>query len=244
MAQRQVLYLAMTIMAISIAGFDTFFHTQRLSYGFKGGETASYIAGLEKLSKQSESSKSPEINPVDVVRSSLHGGIYASSLVNSQFSLHSEIIYTKLGIQKLEDLIEIKGQYLNIPVYGVFYPWGTKKIGGYLGMSFNYCLKEEVITIPLGSDEHFRALDIAIVGGLKYSLTNDMGIDIRLGHGVTNIFKDNPKGRGPLLKNISLFNRYLKVSLDYNVAPLLNKIIKHKASSLSSFDPIFRRLTA
>lgn len=212
------------LIAATIWGLTTRLHAKAISYGPKAGVNFSFIGNLDKLQPKKSSAA---VSVFDVARTAFHWGAYGEYVLNKQFSIGAELVYTYVGSVYKNQGLQLS--YISIPAWCMYHPFGMQQgFSAYLGPALNALWHATPKNLLIIKEQYIAPFEWAIVGGLRYLLDFGLSIDLRYNWGLTGIFDfhPDPAGLRPApLKGIKLTNHCLQLSLGYNLAPVIQDML-------------------
>ena len=121
------------------------------------------------------------------------GGAIAYPLKNDQFELEANIYYIQKGSKSTDQdpgFLKISLSYIEFPLLLNY--WFIERIYGQSGLVLSYLLKAKVDD-GFGytdRDDDFNQVDLGLMAGFGYAVTQRLDLSIRYSHSLTSITKE------------------------------------------------------
>jgi Outer membrane protein beta-barrel domain len=145
------------------------------------GQSPSLRAGFNASTIMSSVSSGNRILP------GFYFGVAASKVLKDKASLGVELVYSLQGTKA--DNVKAKYSYINMPL---LFSFGLDNkmevcVGPQIGMIFNAVIKG---SITENVTPKLNTLDLAMVGGLKFSVSDFFKIETRINYGLSNTVRN------------------------------------------------------
>jgi hypothetical protein len=123
----------------------------------------------------------------------LTAGVYGTFALSESFGIQPELLYSEMGGKFSSENINIKLNYLSIPVLAK-YSFGTSGFSALAGPQIGLLLSAKEGSTDVKS--YFNSTDFSAVIGAEYALTKMFNVSARYQAGLSNIAKTTSGGFG------------------------------------------------
>ncbi|WP_228851897.1 porin family protein [Aegicerativicinus sediminis] len=167
------IYLLTALMLCLNLGVEA----QELHFGVKGGLNFSSIGGDETGDMKT--------------LTSFHVGGLMEIMLNEQFSLQPELIYSAQGAKEDGGDGELNLDYLNVPVMAKYY--ATEALSIEAGPQFGILINSKITGggEELDLDDLTKSFEFGLGVGLSYKILENLFVSGRYNIGLSNVWDDN-----------------------------------------------------
>ena len=203
------LIVTIAALALSLGAFA------QINFGVKVGGNLANISGVIGEDSGLDFGDIAKVTPSQSMKLGLNAGVFAEYMVMPMLGIQVEANFSMQGVNtKVESTSALAGiasttkyvwsvNYVNVPILAKAH-FGP--ISAYVGPQLGFATGFNVKTTTISGDKQttendkytddYNTLDLSLVLGAQYKLTENIGVDARYNIGLTNVFpaKKNDKG--------------------------------------------------
>lgn len=172
-------FIFLTAICLTVFSQTTF--AQGAEIGLKGGINFANLSGeLQDYSFDNATS--------------FHGGLYARFMLNDNFGIQPEALFSRVGGEAASGQVSLRYDYFSLPVMARFKIAGP--VYAHIGPQFNFLTASEAKGDLIGTitqldpEEDSESFDLSLAFGIDVNLPIGLNVGARYLYGLSDVYKD------------------------------------------------------